>query len=148
MKQVVSNLFNPGNYSKNIDLILLILRVSAGVLMLTHGVGKLESLIGNAPIQFPDPIGIGAKASLTLAVFSEVFCSLLLIIGFATRLATIPLLITMFVATFIVHINDPFGRQELPLLYATMYLVLLIAGAGKISMDNWVFNKINQKKSL
>ena len=134
-------MFNPGSYSKNIDLSLLILRIAGGALMLTHGVGKMEALFGSEPIQFPDPIGLGATTSLTLAVFAEVLCALFLIIGFATRFSALPLLITMFVAVFIIHIADPFAKQELPLLYATIYLVILITGAGKYSIDNIIFNK-------
>ena len=134
-------MINPGSYSKNIDLSLLILRLAGGALMLTHGISKIAPLFGTDPIQFPDPIGLGATTSLALTVFAEVFCAALLILGLATRFAAIPLLITMLVAVFVVHIADPFANQELPLLYASIYLVILIAGAGKFSIDNMVFNK-------
>lgn len=134
-------MINPGSYAKNIDLSLLILRIAGGALMLTHGIGKIAPLFGSDPIQFPDPIGLGATTSLALTVFAEVLCAALLILGLATRFAAIPLLITMLVAVFVVHIADPFANQELPLLYASIYLVILIAGAGKFSIDNMVFNK-------
>lgn len=134
-------MFNPGSYSKNIDLSLLILRIAGGALMLTHGVGKMEALFGTDPIQFPDPIGLGATTSLALAVFAEVLCAVFLIIGFATRFSALSLLITMLVAVFIIHSADPFAKQELPLIYGSIYLVLLIAGAGKFSIDNLIFNK-------
>jgi putative oxidoreductase len=104
--------------------------------------GKFYNLIGDTPIQFPDPIGVGATASLALAVFSEVLCSILLILGLGTRLAAIPLLITMLVAAFIVHGSDGFGKQELPLMYTAIYLVIAIAGAGKYSIDNWLHKKL------
>ncbi len=135
MNNLVKNIFNPGVYSNNINLVLLILRVSVGIFMLTHGIGKLESLFGSEPIQFSDPIGVGATASLALAVFSEVLCSILLIIGLATRFVAVPLLITMLVAAFIVHINDGFGRQEFALLYALIYMTIAVIGAGKYSLD-------------
>lgn len=135
MKQITKHFFNPGNYSKNIDLVILLLRLVVGIFMLTHGMGKFTKLFGNEPIQFSDPLGIGATASLTLAVFSEVFCSILLIVGLGTRFAAIPLFITMVVAIFIVHINDGFGRQELPGLYAVIYIAISTLGAGKYSID-------------
>lgn len=138
---MIKKMINPGSYSKNIDLSLLILRIAGGALMLTHGISKIAPLFGTDPIQFPDPIGLGATTSLALTVFAEVFCAALLILGLATRFAAIPLLITMLVAVFVVHIADPFANQELPLLYASIYLVILIAGAGKFSIDNMVFNK-------
>lgn len=138
---MIKKMINPASYSKNIDLSLLILRIAGGALMLTHGISKIAPLFGTDPIQFPDPIGLGATTSLALTVFAEVFCAALLILGLATRFAAIPLLITMLVAVFVVHIADPFANQELPLLYASIYLVILIAGAGKFSIDNMVFNK-------
>ena len=139
---MIKNIFNPGNYPKNIDYVLLLLRLAVGIFMLTHGIGKFSKLFGGDPIQFADPIGVGVTASLALVVFAEVFCSILLIFGLATRFAAIPLLITMLVATFIIHANDGFGRQELPLIYSFVYLIMAIAGAGKISIDNWITLKL------
>lgn len=140
---MIKNIINPGAYDNNINSALLLLRVAVGALMLTHGLGKIPALFGSEPIQFPDPIGIGAAASLALTVFAEVFCSILLIIGLGTRFAAIPLLITMLVAAFIFHATDGFGKQELPLFYSAIYLALAIAGAGKISLDHWIFGKLN-----
>ncbi len=140
MKQIIKAIFNPGDYPKNVSIALLILRVVIGIFMLTHGIGKFQTLFGSEPIKFADPIGIGATASLALTVFSEVFCSILLIIGLGTRFAAIPLLITMMVAAFIVHINDGFGKQEFALIYALIYTTIIIIGAGKYSLDYIIFS--------
>src|SRR5690606_413029 len=92
---------------------LLVLRISASGMMLTHGFPKFMKIIeGN--MQFGDPFGIGAGASLVLAAFAEFICSILIILGLATRWAVIPLIITMATAAFLVHGSDPFGKQELP----------------------------------
>ena len=135
MRQIIKNLCHPGTYAKNLNVLLLILRLAVGVFMLTHGIGKLQSLLGSDLIQFHDPLGVGATASITLAVFAEVFCSVLLILGLGTRFVAIPLLITMMVATFVIHINDGFGKQELPLLYTLIYITIIVLGAGKYSLD-------------
>jgi putative oxidoreductase len=81
--------------------------------------------------------------SLSLTVFAEVICSLFILLGFATRLAVIPLLITMLVAVFYVHGNDPFGKQEMGLLYLLTYVMLFIMGSGKYSIDNLLYKKRN-----
>ena len=143
MKATLKTFLNPGNYHKNIDIILLMLRLAVGIFMLTHGAGKMLKLFGDEPIKFADPLGLGATTSLILIVFSEVVCSILLIVGLATRFAAIPLFISMLVVVFIVHGADGFGKQELPLLYSTAYLMLAIAGAGKISVDKIIYNKLN-----
>ena len=145
---MIKSILNPGPFTKSIDLSLLILRLAGGALMLTHGTGKFFKLFGDGPIQFADPIGIGATASLALAVFSEVFCAVFLVVGFATRLSAISLLITMLVATFIVHANDAFGKQELPLIYAAIYLAIAIAGAGKYSVDKVSYERISPSSNV
>jgi len=138
----MKSLFDPGNYPAKIDMLLLIVRLAAAAFMLTHGLGKFSKLVAPGPVEFSDPLGIGTTMSLFLTVFAEVFCSALLILGLATRLATIPLIITMLVTVLIVHLEAGFGKQELPLLYFIIYLVLLIAGPGKYSMDNWIYKKL------
>jgi len=122
--------------NRNIDIALLLLRVTFGGLMLySHGWGKLMTLLGDAPINFADPIGIGMTATLCLAIFAEVICAFLIVIGCLTRAATIPLIVTMLIAIFIVHINDPFSRIEFALLYLAPFIALLLTGAGSYSID-------------
>ncbi len=141
---MIKQFFNPGIHPNNTSYVLLLLRVIVGIFMLTHGMGKFYKLIGDAPIQFADPLGVGLTASLALTVFAEVFCSILLILGLLTRIAAIPLIITMLVVAFVVHGSDGFGSQELPIMYLMMYLVIAILGAGKISLDKLIYSKINQ----
>ncbi len=141
------NLFNPGSLSNYSDLTLLLMRIGVGALMLSHGTGKFLKLFGDEPIKFSDPLGVGATASLAMAVFAEVFCSIFLILGFATRLSVVPLLITMLVAVLLIHTHDPFPKKELPLLYIIIYLSIGIFGAGKFSVDNLISGKLSQRKS-
>jgi putative oxidoreductase len=122
--------------TKTYDLGLLFLRLSVGCLMLTHGIPKFQTLLAGGEIQFPDPIGLGATFSLAMTVFAEAICSFLIIIGLKTRLASIPLVITMFVAAFIVHGNDAWAVKEKAVLYLCMYIVLLFTGAGNHSVDS------------
>jgi putative oxidoreductase len=134
-------LFYPGLNEKNINIALLILRLVVAGFMLTHGIPKLGRLFSGEEIQFGDPIGIGPEASLILTVFAEFLCSVLIGIGLGTRLAAIPLIITMAVAAFIAHGADPFGRQELALFYMVVYVVILLTGGGKFSLDYFLFRK-------
>lgn len=122
-----------------IDGGLLLLRVFAGMAMLVnHGLGKLQKLMNGGEIQFADPIGLGQSTSVYLTVFAEVFCALLLMLGLFTRLASIPLIIAMAVAAFIVHAPDPFSKMELSLLYLFIFLMVLLAGPGKYSVDKMI----------
>ena len=135
MKKVISSIIAPNQ--KFLSLGLLILRVLVGITMLTHGLAKLTSF-SELSATFPDPIGLGSTLSLILIIGAEVGCSLFVIVGAFTRLATIPL-----VVIFVVHANDPFQMRELPFLYLGIYILLFFTGAGKISLDSIISKKID-----
>lgn len=129
------------------DFGMLLMRLGAGGMILTHGFPKLMRFFGDEPIQFMDFLGLGSAVSLALAVFAEFICAILIMIGFKTRLATIPLIFTMLTAAFVAHGSDPFGRKELPLLYCVIFIAILIFGGGKFSIDGLKGNKSAYYKS-
>ena len=129
---------------------LAFLRISAGLTMLlAHGYPKLQKYSQISSV-FPDPLGIGSSLSLTLVVFAEVLCALLLVLGIGVRLVALPLMITMAVAFFIVHGADPFAKKELAFMFLIAFTTIFIGGGGaytaptlKINSDNkyinWLF---------
>ena len=127
--------------SSQLDFASLVLRLIGGGFMLTHGWPKLQKVLAG-DFGFADPIGLGASTSLVLTVAAEFGAALLLVVGLATRLVSIPLMFTMLVAAFLVHGSDPFGKQEFPLLYFVIYLALFFLGSGKFSVDA-LFRKNN-----
>ena len=132
---------NTTGYNKTLlDWALLALRIFVGVGMLTHGFPKLMMLL-SGKIEFINFFGIGEKTSLILAVFAEVLCSLFVLMGLFTRFTVFPLIITMLVAVFVVHNNDPFAKQEMALLYLFHYLLIFVAGPGSTSIDRMISRK-------
>lgn len=123
------------------DFGLLFLRIAIASLMFSHGLPKLMMLFGPEEISFSDPLGFGPVVTLSLAVFAEVICSLLIGIGLATRLASLILLITMSIAFLVVHSNDAFQTKELALLYLVVYAFITIAGSGKYALDYYFLKK-------
>jgi len=128
-----------GNKPAAIDLSLLLIRLAAGGFMFTHGWGKFLKLV-NGNFEFGDPIGLGPEISLALTVFAEILCAFLIVIGLFTRLAAIPLIITMLVAVFVVHLDHDFGKKEIGLFYLINYIVLFLSGGGRYSIDS-IFRK-------
>jgi putative oxidoreductase len=117
---------------------LLVLRLGVGLMMLVaHGWGKLAGF-SELTTKFPDPLGLGPTVTLLLAIFAEVVCALLIVVGLGTRFAAVPLLVTMLVAAFIVHADDPWARQEFALLYAIPFLTLIFTGGGRFALDRVV----------
>ncbi len=121
-----------------LDIGLLFLRVSAGGLLLFgHGLGKLMGFSQMATV-FPDPLGLGVKFTLVIAVFAEFFCALLVMVGLSTRLATIPIIGTLLTAAVVVHAADPWAKKEFALLYAFAFITIALTGPGAFSLDGIV----------
>ncbi len=117
------------------NLGLLIFRVMVGgMLLFGHGLDKLMHFSSRAQI-FPNVTGLGSTFTLAFAVFAEVFCSFAVILGFATRLAALPVMATMLVAAVFIHMNDPFQKKELALLFLSSFTLIFFTGAGSWSID-------------
>jgi len=134
-------LFSNSTSSTAASTALLIQRIVFGLFMLIgHGWVKLTNF-STISERFIDFMGLGSTVSLALAVFAEVVCAFLVAIGLFTRAALIPLIITMAVAAFIAHGNDPFfappreASKEMALLFLAGYASILVAGPGKFSID-------------
>lgn len=134
----MKNIFSVNRSSESVDIAIFLVRIGIAILMLTHGISKTE-LFNETPVQFMDFMGLGAEISLALAIFAEVGCSILILLGLGTRIAVIPLIVTMLVAVFIVHSGDPFANQEMGLHYLLVYIMLLITGSGRYSLDRLVY---------
>jgi putative oxidoreductase len=116
---------------------LLLLRVLTGLsLFLKHG---LEKLTGYSTMvqHFPDPIHIGAHASLSYALLSDGICSLLVVVGLGTRPAAFVIVVNLLTAFFLVHHAAffPSGHVELVLVYIAVFAALVVAGPGRFSVD-------------
>ena len=117
------------------NIALLILRVVfAGSMLYGHGLNKLNRLI-EGDLSFANPIGIGEAPTLVLAVFSEFLAPLFILVGYKTKVFSFFPAATMFVAAFIVHLRDPFARKEKAILFLIGFIVIMMMGPGKYSID-------------
>ncbi len=133
MRRIISTKYTPGAF----NFAMLVLRLSLGVLMLSHGYHKLihfNTMSGS----FLNLFGLGSTLSLTLDIFAEFFCSIFLILGLFTRLAIIPILIAMTVALFKAHHGDIFGAGERAAIYLACSITILFCGPGRISLDGMI----------
>ena len=121
------------------DMGLLILRIWAGLsLFRLHGIEKIV----NFPAMlnhFPDPLHIGALPGLLFAALSDAVCSVLVMLGLLTRLSSLIIVINLAVVFIFLH-NFSFMQEHAQLVYVYLgsYLTILIAGAGKFSIDNLI----------
>jgi putative oxidoreductase len=103
-------------------VVLLVLRlVVGGNLAWLHGWDKLHHFAAKAG-SYPDPLGLGSKYSLVLAVAGEFFAAILMATGFLSR-----------IAAFFVSVTTAL----------TLFWVLLL-GSGRFSLDSLVWKKLGK----
>lgn len=129
-------------------LSLFLARIATGGLMFyLHGWSKLLAgpnrweRLGNTITNF---IGLDVLSIPLgfMASFAESIAALLILIGLFTRPASFLLTFTMLVAVFKKLPNGLKGA-ELPLLFLTLSVIIMLSGAGKYSIDNYLLNKKN-----
>lgn len=112
----------------------LFLRLGLGILMIpTYGYAKLVNF-GEKKGDFYNFLGIGSELSMGLAIFAELVCAILIMVGLFARLATIPLMITM-VVVISIHDWQLFDKHELAPLFLVGFVTLLFLGPGQYSLD-------------
>ncbi|WMX14227.1 MULTISPECIES: DoxX family protein [unclassified Aureispira] len=125
---------------KNTDLGLLVLRISIGVLMLLHGIGKLGGGLGFIESVLADK-GIPTFIAYGVIV-GEVLAPIAILAGFRTRIAAAIYAFNCLVAILLVHMGDIFTLNqhggwgiELLGLYLFGAVALFFTGAGKYAMS-------------
>lgn len=113
-------------------------RLTVGLVFFQSGWGKLHDLAKVA--EYFAELGLPAPAfQALLASTTEFVCGSLLLLGLATRLAVVPLMITMMVAirtalwSQVDSLGSLFGLAEY--LYIALLLWLGTTGAGPLSLD-------------
>ncbi|GAB3988569.1 DoxX family protein [Spirosoma daeguense] len=116
------------------DIAALVLRLGFGFMMsVNHGYVKLVHF-HEWKTDFTRFMGLDGSISLSLAIFAELVCSILLMLGLFTRLALLPLLVAMFVI-FQSHNWDLLGEGELATSFLIGYGAILVLGPGRYSLD-------------
>ena len=133
----MKRLFSTKVSDNAISFALLILRITAGGLIIPHGYSKLMSFSSRSS-GFSDPYHIGSSTSMALIIFAEFFCGALVVLGLLTRLACIPLIIGMGTVVFMINHGNLTGKNETPVLFLGCFIVLLVTGPGKASIDRLI----------
>jgi putative oxidoreductase len=122
-------------------------RLTLGWVFLQSGWGKLHNL--PKVIAFFGSLGIPApQIQAPVAAFFEFACGLLMLVGLATRIASLPLIGIMIVALVtakkgdIHELSDLFGMSEY--LYICLALWLGAYGAGPLSVDYLVAKRLEE----
>lgn len=123
----------------------LLIRLVIAVVFISSGYGKLTDL--DKVTEFFTELGIVApRLNAVVVASTEFFGGLCIAVGLATRLAALPLAMTMVVAIVTALLPDVTGVVELASLsefaYLTMFLSLVLTGPGRISVDHLITQRV------
>lgn len=136
------------------DYSLAVARLALGVVFFPHGAQKMLGWFGGSG--FSETISQFAKfgmptAVALFAIFVEFFGSLSLLSGLLSRVAALAIIIEMIGAVSTVHIHNGFfmnwmGQQkgegfEYHILAVTLAFLILVRGAGALSIDQLVSSR-------
>jgi putative oxidoreductase len=117
----------------------LVGRLSVGLLFMSTGWGKVHSL--DKVTHFFESLHIPAPGfNAVLVGYSELVCGTLLVVGLATRLATVPLIVSMIVAILTAKLPDLHNLFDLvrfdEFTYLCVLVMIAIIGPGKVAIDH------------
>ncbi len=147
MKLFFENLFLRCTGYTYSNLARLFIRLFVGVMFIQFGIRHLINFSVQAP-NFPEVLGMSHETSLIVMICIELICSLFIMVGFLTRLSVIPPIVSMIIAEYhILHdlmshtVSYSISSIQpgyLPIMFIGIYIFLIIAGPGKISLDYFI----------
>ena len=128
-----------------VDVALLLLRLTVGVILFVVGAGKVLGWFGGQGMQATVQgfATMGIPASFTyLSSYTEFIGGALLAIGLWTRPAALLITINMLVATYVMLPGGFFlGGAAYPFTLGVVSLAILLAGPMAYSMDAWMLKQ-------
>lgn len=121
----------------------LFLRLFVGIMLMQFGLRQLINYDAAREI-FPTLWFLNPEAGLTIMICIEIVCSFFIMIGFCTRIMTVPPFLAMCVAEYYVLTNMVHEASYLlswtqpvyvPIMFLGIYFFILLVGPGKISVD-------------
>ena len=120
---------------------LLVLRIGVSASLMTHGCGKFMKMM-QGDIWGLTHLFFNAEITMALVIFAELFCAFFVLIGFGTRIFSIPVMYNFIIAITVVHAADRFEDMEKAVLFLIVFTTFFILGPGKYSVDYYISKKI------
>ncbi len=130
-------------------VVLLLGRLAVGLVFVSTGWGKVFD-IPKVTVYF-ESLGIPAPGFHAVLVgFSELLCGGAIVVGLFTRLATIPLVVSMIVAILTARRPDLHGLFDLAgfeeFTYLVLLLILSVFGPGAASLDHLLVRRMGEDR--
>ena len=142
MKKLLKRITASQPASNILDISLFLFRVLLSIeLMMAHGLKKIG--IGVAePEQIPNPLHFPQEFNDLFAIAANLIFPIFVILGLFTRLSVLPSLAVTLTGYFLLHWNDALLIKDGPFMYSLCYLLLLVLGPGRFSLDYFINKKL------
>lgn len=139
---MIGGFFGLMAYPISFDWASLLVRLATGIALLPYGLKKIahfKTLGKNAPEKIFAVGPLSARAGFIWVMLIETIVPICLILGFCTRLAVIPCLVSMSVAFR--ETRGEYGTAPSS-IYVLLMIALFFIGSGQISLDYLLMNTI------
>ncbi len=123
---------------------LVIVRIFTGGIIIVFGfeIFDTEGMAGYT--QWLTDVKVPAPRIMAyVGKVAELLCGTMLTLGLFTRLASIPLMITMIVINFVMLDGNP---RNSPFYLLLLFTTFLLMGGGKFSLDELIRKRINRER--
>ena len=127
---------------RSVDIGLAILRIAAAAVFINHGYQKLFVYGISGVTGAFTGMGVPAPALMgPLIGVLEFFGGIALVLGFLTRLVALGYTCDMLGAILLVQLKNGFSHFELEFLLLGSAIALVLAGAGRFSVDAMIADR-------
>ena len=141
MRRIILKITSGRALWRGYDVVLLGYRLLLSLEMIfAHGLKKIGLGVSEAEV-VPNPLNLPEELNGLLAISANLFFPVLIIFGFFTRLAVLPILSVTLTGYFVLHFHDAPLLKDTPFIYSLSYLLILFLGAGKYSIDYFIHKK-------
>jgi len=144
MKRIINYITNIYPAANTFHFSLLVFRVLLSIEMIyAHGLKKLGVGVTEAE-HVPNPLHLPEAFNNLFADAANLFFPVLVVLGLFTRLSILPILAVTLTGYFVLHFHDAPLIKDTPYMYSLAYLLILVLGPGKYSLDYYINKKFNQ----
>lgn len=118
---------------------LFLIRCILGAFLIYHGWEIFSASKINGYLEWNEFKGTNGKLLVMTGKASELIAGIFFILGFLTRVASLLIIATMIYITFFLGHGKIWYEDQYPFLFILLALVFLFTGAGRISLDNFLF---------
>lgn len=125
------------------NLSRLFIRLFVGIMFLQFGIKQIVNY-NMLVADFPAVMGMDSATSLGVIIAIEIGCSIMIMFGFLTRIATVPPIVSMIIAESLILSGEltsfsaemvAYQPGYLPMMFIGIFCFIILSGPGKISVD-------------